>query len=97
MKTTGIKYFSAAALLGISFYIFWKRNKAQLKPTPLSHTIGYDFFSKEQNYKPYNSFIEFFDSKNVEEAYAKYKKYIDFGMNEDNAFKSVIENRFEND
>jgi len=86
MKTTGIKYLAAAALVSVSFYIFWKRNK-----NPLPH---FDYFSNLDKYKPYNSFIEHYDSKNVQEAYDKYKKYLEFGMSEDNAFKSVIENKF---
>jgi len=96
MKTTGIKYLSVALVVGLSFYLFW-RKKDQLNKTTMSSIPDYDFFSKEENYKPYNSFIEFFDSKNIEEAYNKYTKYIDFGMNQENAFKSVIENKFKND
>lgn len=97
MKTTGIKYISIAAAVGLSFYLFWRRNKNTFNSTLITKPAQYDFFSKEENYKPYNSFIEFFDSAKIEEAYDKYKKYIDFGMNRDNAFKSVIENRFKND
>lgn len=85
MKTTGPKYFAAAAVLSISFYIFWKKNKKTIEKFTL--------FSSSKNYKPYNSFIEHFDSNSVEEAYSKYKKYLEFGLNEDNAFKSVIENK----
>lgn len=97
MKITGAKYLSVAVVVGLSFYIFWKRTKNQLDGSMMDKTLQYDFFSKEENYKPYNSFIEFFDSKNTEEAYNKYKKYIDLGMNQENAFKSVIENKFNND
>jgi len=86
MKTTGIKYLAAAALVSIFFYVFWKRNR---NPFP-----QFDYFSNVQNYKPYNSFIEHYDVKNVQDAYNKYQKYLDFGMSADNAFKSVIENKF---
>jgi hypothetical protein len=85
MKTTGLKYISAAVLATALFYIFWKRNKNTIEK--------FSFFSDLENYKPYNSFIEHFDSKNINEAYDKYRKYLEFGMNEDNAFKSVIENK----
>lgn len=98
MKTTGIKYLTATALIGISLYLFWKRAQKSITSTPLENFINnFTPPNNSDNYKPYNSFIEFFDSKNVQEAYEKYKEYLDFGMNEDNAFKSVVENRFKND
>lgn len=86
MKTIGIKYIAAAALISASFYIFWKKNR--------NTAIQLNALPNLQNYKPYNSFIEHFDSKNLEEAYSKYRKYLEFGMNEQNAFNSVIENKF---
>lgn len=88
MKTTGLRYLGAAALISVSFYLFWKRNKNTIEELSL--------FSNLESYKPYNSFIEHFDSKNINEAYDKYRKYLEFGMNEDNAFKSVIENNIKN-
>lgn len=98
MKTTGIKYLTATAFIGISLYLFWKRAQKSITSTPLENFINnFTPPNNLDNYKPYNSFIEFFDSKNVQEAYEKYKEYLDFGMNEDNAFKSVVENRFKND
>lgn len=98
MKTTGIKYLTAAALIGVSLYFFWKKTKESSTSNLLEDIINsYNTSDKQQSYKPYNSFIEFFDSSSIQEAYDKYNKYLDFGMNEDNAFKSVIENRFEND
>ena len=98
MKTTGVKYLTATAIIGISLYLFWKRTQKSFSSSPLEGFINnYNASNNLQEYKPYNSFIEFFDSKNVQEAYDKYKEYLDFGMNEDNAFKSVIENRLDND
>ena len=98
MKTTGVKYLTATAIIGISLYLFWKRTQKSFRSSPLEGFINnYNVSNSLQEYKPYNSFIEFFDSKNVQEAYDKYKEYLDFGMNEDNAFKSVIENRLDND
>jgi hypothetical protein len=85
MKTTGFRYLAATVLVATSFYIFWKRNKKTVEK--------FNLFSSTKNYKPYNSFIEHFESKNINEAYDKYKKYLEFGMNKDNAFKSVIENK----
>lgn len=85
MKTTGLKYLAAAALVSASFYIFWTKNKKTVEK--------FNLFSNLENYKPYNSFIEHFDSSSIEEAYSKYKKYLEFGLNQENAFKSVIENK----
>jgi len=87
MKTIGTKYLTAVVIVSACFYVLWKRNK---NPFP-----QFEYFSNSHEYKPYNSFIEHYDSKNVQEAYDKYRKYLEFGMSEDNAFKSVIENKFE--
>lgn len=86
MKTIGIKYLAAAALVSVSFYVFWKRNR-----TP---SLEFNYFPTAKNYNPCNSFIEHYDTKNLREAYSKYQKYLDFGMSKDNAFKSVVENKF---
>lgn len=98
MKTTKAKL-ATTAFIGISLYLFWKRNKQILLPfqSQKKKSINFKFSDIPENYKPHNSFIEFFDSKNIENAYSKYREYLDFGMDKDNAFKSVVENQINND
>ena len=89
MKTKiGISIFmTAVATAAVMFFLERKRINNQIKFDLDTN----NYFSKPYDYNPANSFVEFFEKDSLKEAYSRYEKYLDLGLNKDDAFKSVVE------
>lgn len=53
--------------------------------------FNYPDSNKQSNFDPSISFIEFFEKDAIKEAHHRYEKYIDLGLNKEDAFKAVVE------
>ena len=94
---TGINIIVIAASVAAGIYIGKNKNRK----TEYNHIGGFDIDDKftkapkririTEEYNPSNSFIEFFSKNNLKEAYSRYDKYLDLGLNKDDAFKAVVE------
>lgn len=89
MKKIGYStLFICAGAAMCAYYISKKRIDFQNK---LKYFTDEKLFETTKMYNPKSTFIEFFDKKNVEEAYNRYEEYVDLGLNKDDAFKAVVE------
>lgn len=89
MKKIGYSaLFICTAAATCAYYISRKRIDFQNK---LNYFTDEKLFEANKIYNPKSTFIEFFDKKNVEEAYNRYEEYVDLGLNKDDAFKAVVE------
>lgn len=88
-KKTGLNLGVIATCVAVGIYVAYGQKRKKM--------IGTNFFTDEKLseaakiYNPKSSFIEFFDKKNIQEAYNRYEKYVDLGLNKDDAFKAVVE------
>lgn len=80
---SGFLYLSAfLAGVATSVLYYAKKNKILFDNVVINET---------KNFDPSGSFIEFFDKDSIKEAYSRYEKYIDLGLNKHDAFKAVVE------
>lgn len=86
MKIGNKKFFYAASFVaGVVTSLFFLKKKDK------TNTLYETNYLYEKKYDPKVSFIEFFDKSALEEAYSRYEKYIDLGLNKSDAFKAVVE------
>jgi len=78
-----------ATCIAIGVYVAY--GQKQKKAIQTNFFTDEKLFKATEMYNPKSTFIEFFDKKNIEEAYNRYEKYIDLGLNKDDAFKAVVE------
>ena len=58
------------------------------------NNVSEEYFKEyAKEYNPQSSFIEFFDKENIKEAFSRYDQYLDLGLNKEDAFKSVVEDK----
>ena len=79
----------SVAVVAACFYFAYEQRRKKMIET--NFFTDERLFEATKMYNPQSSFIEFFDQKNIQEAYNRYEKYIDLGLNKDDAFKAVVE------
>ena len=88
-KKTGPSLIIVATCMAIGVYVAYGQKRKNMMET--NFFTDAKLFEATKMYNPKSSFIEFFDQKNIQEAYNRYEKYIDLGLNKDDAFKAVVE------
>ena len=82
---------SIIVVAACSYLVYSQKRKARYN---YFNDISEDYFKEyPQGYNPQSSFIEFFDKENIKEAFSRYDKYLDLGLNKEDAFKSVVEDK----
>jgi hypothetical protein len=84
---TGI---SIVAVAAVGIYIAYGK-KRKIKNNYFNNFSENYFKEYSNKYNPQSSFIEFFDKDSLKEAYGRYDKYLDLGLNKTDAFKAVVE------
>jgi hypothetical protein len=84
----GISIVAAAAL---SYLVYSQKRKGTYN---YFNDVSENYFKEyPKEYNPQSSFIEFFGKENIKEAFSRYDKYLDLGLNKEDAFKSVVEDK----
>ena len=82
---------SIVALAACSYLVYSKKRRVKYN---YFNDISENYFKEYlKEYNPQSSFIEFFDKENIKEAFSRYDKYLDLGLNKEDAFKSVVEDK----
>ncbi|GEM_PF-3181403 len=77
--------------LGVGFYLGLKHYAQRMINDELNDEFAEKY--QEDNFKPNNALIEFFESDKIIEAYSRYEEYLDLGLNKQDAFKAVVEDK----
>jgi hypothetical protein len=79
------------AVVAACFYFAYGQKRKKMIET--NFFTDERLFEATKIYNPQSSFIEFFDKENIKEAFSRYDKYLDLGLNKEDAFKSVVEDK----
>jgi hypothetical protein len=82
---------SIVVAVACSYLVYSQKRKVRYN---YFNDVSENYFKEyAKDYNPQSSFIEFFDKENIKEAFSRYDKYLDLGLNKEDAFKSVVEDK----
>lgn len=92
MKKIGYSaLFTCIAAAMCAYYVSRKRIDFQNKLNYFSQDDLVKSINKNPVVNPEYKFLEFFEKKNIKEAYSRYEEYLDLGLANEDAFKAVVE------